>query len=63
MCPNPIEIIEDTIESVVDIIIDVVETVVDVAMDIFDAALSIVGMPFGLDMGAPGVDQAQAMME
>jgi len=60
MCPNPVDIIEDVVESVVDIIIDVVETVVDVAMDIFDAAMSIVGMPFGLDMGAPGVDQAQA---
>jgi len=60
MCPNPIEIVEDIIEDVVDIIIDVVETVVDVAMDIFDAALSIVGMPFGMDMGAPGVEQQQA---
>jgi hypothetical protein len=63
MCPSPGEIIDDAldiIEDAVDIIIDVVETVVDAAVDIFESALSIVGMPFGLDMGAPAVEQAQA---
>jgi hypothetical protein len=63
MCPSPGEIIEDAIdivEDAIDIIIDAVEIVVDAAVDIFETALSIVGMPFGMDMGAPGIEQAQA---
>ena len=64
MCPSPGDIIDDAmdiIEDAVDLIIDVVETVVDAAVDIFETALSIVGMPFGMDMGAPAVEQAQAV--
>ena len=63
MCPSPGDLIDDAIEiveDVVDIVIDVVETVVDTAVDLFETALSIVGMPFGMDMGAPAIEQAQA---
>ena len=63
MCPNPGEIVEDIIdvvEDIVDTFVDIVETVVDATLDIFNMALSIVGMPFGLDMGAPGTAQMDA---
>ena len=63
MCPSPGDIIDDIIgvaEDIVDTFIDIVETVVDATLDIFNMALSIVGMPFGLDMGAPGQAQMDA---
>lgn len=55
-------IIEDVIDVAVDIVegaIDLVSSVVDAAVGLFSAAFSLVGMPFGLDMGAPNVEQAQ----
>ena len=63
MCPSPGDLIDDAIEiveDIVDTVVDVVESVVDVAVDIFSAAFSIVGMPFGMDMDAPGFDAAQS---
>ncbi len=62
MCPDPGDLFDDAIELFEDIVetfVDIAMTVVDAAMDIFSMALSIVGMPFGLDMGAPGMDQQQ----
>ncbi len=63
MCPSPSDIFDDVIEvfeDIVDTFVDIVETVVDATLDIFNMALSIVGMPFGLDMGAPGQAQMDA---
>ena len=63
MCPNPGDLFDDVIEvfeDIVDTFVDIVETVVDATLDIFNMALSIVGMPFGLDMGAPGTAQMDA---
>ena len=63
MCPSPSDIFDDVIEvfeDIVDTFVDIVETVVDATLDIFNMALSIVGMPFGLDMGAPGTAQMDA---
>ena len=63
MCPNPGDLFDDVIEvfeDIVDTFVDIVETVVDATLDIFNMALSIVGMPFGLDMGAPGQAQMDA---
>jgi len=63
MCPSPGDLFDDALdllEDFVDFTVDVVLGVVDVAVDLFSAALSIVGMPFGMDMGAPGIEQQQA---
>lgn len=62
MCPSPGDIVEDALDLATDIIetaVDLATSVVDIAVDIFNAAFSIVGMPFGLDMGAPNVEAAQ----
>lgn len=62
MCGSPADIIEDVIDTAVDIVetaVDLVSDVVEVGVDLFSAAFSIVGMPFGLDMGAPNVEAAQ----
>ena len=62
MCPSPGDLVDDAldlVEDIIDTVVDVVESVVEIAVDIFSAAFSIVGMPFGLDMGAPSMDAAQ----
>lgn len=62
MCPSPGDLVEDAldlVEDIVDTAVDLVSSVVDIAVDLFNAAFSIVGMPFGLDMGAPNVEAAQ----
>ena len=55
-------IIEDALDLAFDIVetaVNLVSSVVDAAVGLFSAAFSLVGMPFGLDMGAPNVEQAQ----